>query len=162
MIATSQERIAMDDNVFLCGYTGTKPQSITTTGNSYGVGFEAFIKRFQKRFSESDGFVFVKKTNRDSVSYKITLGGRLIAEIVANLSYGISFSVRSNFLNSNNIDKMKWFVVYRQPLHPYIFGNQFSRRNKLQNKPKFAQLGSKLSMQIRHNFFKYVNSNNVL
>lgn len=134
---------------------------------SYQLGFEAFIKRFQKRFpvnefqweykthkSEFTGGFWSAHTNSGSLFlhfsgpskyylYRIKQGDKVICEISCDLIFGIRLSVRSPY--------GKEFYFFRRPLN-LCNGTVYSRRLWLKDKPKFGRLGCNLSSHLWKNF----------
>lgn len=138
---------------------------------SYKLGFEAFVKRFQKRFPTdnfqweykepetkyTDGLwiahndactLFLHFTNRNYHQYRVKHNGEVVCTISCDFDFGISLCVRSFYLDSHTS-----FLLYRRPLR-LCHGTKHNRRQWLKNKPKFGQLGCYLSKQLMDNFEK--------
>lgn len=136
---------------------------------SYRLGFQAFVKRFEKRFPEPEYRYVVSIQETPKTAPRLFTGGNengsiflhvaesggnihcvsiyhgktdeLICKINANLTFGIRLDVDSKYLKRGHLH------LHRRPKN-LIFQNQHGMRFWLQNKPKFAKLGASLASQI--------------
>jgi hypothetical protein len=137
---------------------------------SYHKGYEAFIRRFKKRFPEPE-FRWEDACHdsewsgdRSHHGYRICRGEVAVCHISARINFGLGLDVSSKFLNpKRDPEQQKYDMdcrdgvhtcsIYRRPLR-VCFANRHNMRMWLQNKPKLAKLGASLSKQIFENFTK--------
>lgn len=128
---------------------------------SYKLGADAFVRRFQKRFPETE-YQWETQIKGETRTYIIRYKNESIdiCSIRINTVFGIKLTVCSDYLNDSKfnpkrpIDHYDWpqyFVLYRRPLR-LIHGNQHDMRKWLKDKPKFSKLGANLSKIIKANF----------
>lgn len=135
---------------------------------SFKLGYEAFIKRFQKRFPAPEYFwqtsniSFQDNGSRPglkSVTFLISKKEQRIATITVELGFGIRLTVDSPYLNNSKIkermvdQEQDYRIICNRPL-TVGFCNQHGMRHWLKNKPKFAMLASKWGAQIEQNLKK--------
>jgi hypothetical protein len=67
-----------------------------------------------------------------------------IVDIEATIDFGVKLIISSRFLE-------KEIVIIRRPLYPWAKGNQYNKRVWLKNKPKFSNIGARVSEKIKRN-----------
>lgn len=86
-------------------------------------------------------------STKNDICIKIYSGKERIVRIDARLTFGIKLTIQSPYLDKPG----EHWSMHRRPRN-LCFGNQHHMRMWLQDKPKFARLGSKYASQIFHNF----------
>ena len=118
---------------------------------SYRLAFQAFIKRFQKRFPSPEytwakkelGYDPIAQEWREETTFTITKGTENICTINGDVSFGIRLYVSSPFLKQD-------VFLHRRPKR-LVFANQHNMRQWLKNKPKLRQLGASVASSIVKN-----------
>jgi hypothetical protein len=125
---------------------------------SYKLGAKAFLDRFKKFFPENE-FTWVEKKYADSPrtrwnpvphsdssgSFSIFAKDVLICKIVIEDDFDIRLHVSSQFLKQS-------FALYRRAVNPWLHANQYGRRSRLKDKPKFAKIATSLASTISKSY----------